>query len=88
MSLKVQDLLDFLTVAAMFLMAAAPLLADTAPGSDRSIVFSIAGAITALVLLISRIEARLHSPAPAPAPPPVQKPPMLGSVTQGAVEIG
>ncbi len=46
----------YLLVTAMFLAAFAPILPDTAPGSDRSIVVAVAGVLLAFVTLINMVQ--------------------------------
>jgi hypothetical protein len=51
----------YLTVIAMFLAAGAPLLKDTAPGSDRSIVVAVVGVALAIVALLNALQMRALS---------------------------
>jgi hypothetical protein len=49
---------SLISLIAALLMAGAPLLADSAPGSDRSIVVAVAGVLTAVVVLVRILAAR------------------------------
>jgi hypothetical protein len=55
---RLDTITAYLSMLAALLMAFAPLLQDTAPGSDRSIVVAVAGVLTAVIVLVRILAAR------------------------------
>ena len=49
---------SYVILAAMFIAGGAPLLADTAPGSDRSIAQAIVGVLLAVGALLNVLQMR------------------------------
>jgi len=57
-NMRLQQIAAYLILAAMFISAAAPLLSDTAPGSDRSIAQAIVGVFLAVGALLNVLQMR------------------------------